>query len=502
MDQPSTVKATTQTTPEDRSRHLVSATSSSTDTTMIHDFRYFNFLGPPRELRDMIYHQFQMLHPSTPASVEADITHTTIQVIASRLITDLLLANKRIRFEYRECCAKRTGVFIRNDMEDITVTDWEEEKLSLLSAEKASYMHVVVEDARNSILDHDTYWELGPLVQCLALWSSQTPYLDTITVHVRLNRDALNSNDCESWPDLEETLEDFASLEKLAELKIIMMCDTPVQGTLSSHSHGSKTLLVHWQRGDSRGPTMITATTCPSHHDDGTSDGGTDDDDDDSDDGSEGDDSDGDLESDEEESNNALEMNLKETRMKAVRKMQTTRTRTPTRIPMKAVPAILTRQVLQRTTKLRPTSTSSVCRPRSRHDLRSARNARPGNSALPLRRHILQVPRHGSHQAAYAIAPGKPPVQLRVHGKTRRTIGTGHLGPLILLHLWWLGRRSRNATKSSSSRFTPAHSRRSMDGPSRLAEAEIGFVRKMAGVLGPADAEAGKHHRRPLHVPR
>ena len=108
-----------------------------------------------------------MLHLSTPASVEADTTHLTTKVIASRLLTCLLLTNKTIGSEYRECYSKRTGIFIRTDMENIDTTNWGEEYLSLVGAAEASFLHAVIEDGRNSFLGLEMYWGLGGLIRYL-----------------------------------------------------------------------------------------------------------------------------------------------------------------------------------------------------------------------------------------------------------------------------------------------------------------------------------------------
>jgi hypothetical protein len=117
-DQHSTVKTATQMTPEGDSRVLASATSSSIDTTMAPGTGYFNFLGLPRELRDMIYDQFQRLHPDTPSFLKAGrpapmVSHT----VNTKPITPLLLVNKQIGSEYRDACEERSGVIVSTYME-------------------------------------------------------------------------------------------------------------------------------------------------------------------------------------------------------------------------------------------------------------------------------------------------------------------------------------------------------------------------------------------------
>lgn len=114
-----------------------------------------------------------------------------------------------------------------------------------------------------------------------------------MTVHIYLHRHTLEGNRCESWRDLRGSLKDFASLEKLAELKIFMMCDKPVYGALSSHSRGPRTLVVDWQRGDSREPTINTVPEADTS-DDGN-DSNEDEDDDDDDDSNDSDESDDDF---------------------------------------------------------------------------------------------------------------------------------------------------------------------------------------------------------------
>lgn len=78
-----------------------------------HASSYFNFCGLPRELRDLIYDQFQRLHPDTPRFREAGWPELMMsQPVTTKPITPLLLVNKMIGSEYKDACKERLGVIV------------------------------------------------------------------------------------------------------------------------------------------------------------------------------------------------------------------------------------------------------------------------------------------------------------------------------------------------------------------------------------------------------
>lgn len=253
MDQYPTAKATSQMTPEDDSRDLASATSLSTDTTMTHGSRYFDFCALPRELRDMIYDQFHRLHPDTPAFREAGRPEYMMSLpVTTKLIISMLLVNKTIGSEYRDACEKRSGVIVSTEMEYLVPRIKCEEKVYLDDDEKVFFIHMHTGDWMcRSELD-DPEWSLSPLKDWFAGGSSQMPQLDSITVSIYLHLDSIEGT--EGRKKLIEALEDFVSLPKLKQLKVITMDDALDWDT---RGPDSKKLLVHWTPGGTLGPKLI-----------------------------------------------------------------------------------------------------------------------------------------------------------------------------------------------------------------------------------------------------
>lgn len=103
-------------------------------------------------------------------------------------------------------------------------------------------------------LDDLPQWDLNPLKGWLAHWDSQMPKLDSITVSIYLHLESTEK--AEDRKKLEQALEDFVSLPKLKELKVITMDG-------ASHWEGrelrpnSKKLKAHWTPGDAGKPTLI-----------------------------------------------------------------------------------------------------------------------------------------------------------------------------------------------------------------------------------------------------
>jgi hypothetical protein len=254
MDQYFTVKATARTTTKGVSRNLISAASSAADTNMAHGTRYFNFCGLPRELRDMIYEQFQRLHPETPMFDGAGRREPMItRSVKTKPITPLLLVNKRIGSEYRDACKKRSGVIVSEHLEYLLLSVRDEERICA-RAETASFIHMHAGNWMSHLWRDDPQWSLNPLKDWFEHWSSQMPKLDSITVSIYLSIDRLGQ--AEERRKLEEALEEFVSLPRLKEIKVITM-DNASHWEWRTRGPDSKKLLVHWTPSSVREPMLI-----------------------------------------------------------------------------------------------------------------------------------------------------------------------------------------------------------------------------------------------------
>lgn len=302
MAQNPTVQASTQKAAEANSKDLYSAMSSSTDTTATHGARYFDFFALPRELRDMIYDQFQRLHPDTPRFREAGQPELMMsQPVRTKPITPLLLVSKRISSEYQDDCGKRSGVIVSTYMDHLFLGSEFEEIIQPWDAD--SFIHMHIGDWMNRHRWIDPQWTLSPLKDWLAHWDSRMPSLDSITVSIYLNLKGLDL--AVERKNLEDTLRDFVSVPKLKELKVVTMDDANYWHVCKRGSN-SKRLLVHWTPSGAREPTLIDcpqsyAETCCCEYLDPYS-GDSDDPSSHSGDGNDSEESDGDFESDDERS--------------------------------------------------------------------------------------------------------------------------------------------------------------------------------------------------------
>jgi hypothetical protein len=294
--------------PKGDSRDLTSATSPATDNIMTHGTPYFDFLALPRELRDMVYDQFQRLHPDTPMSRQPGrpvlmISHR----VTSKPVLPLLLMNKRIGSEYRDACEKRFGAIVSSEMRYLDPAAELTEEIHPRIAQEAFFIHMHAGDWMSRLWSNNPPWTLSSLGDWVAHWSAQMPKLDSITVSIYLSLDSAETN--EEFEKLEEALGEFVSLPKLVELKVITMNDGIDWRTERGPS--SKKLLVHWTPSVAHKPTFIrfpksyVETCCEclkssssdsdhssSHSDDGNDnddDSESDDDNNDSGDGSHGD---------------------------------------------------------------------------------------------------------------------------------------------------------------------------------------------------------------------
>lgn len=198
--------------------------SSSTDTIANQSSGYFNFTALPRELRDMIYDQFQRLHPDNPMFRKAGQPETMAsQPVRSKPITSLLLANKRISSEYRDACEKRLGVIVSSSMDNLAPGAEFEEEIYPWDTEKASFIHMHAGDWMYRYWIDDPEWTLSPLRDWLAHQGLQMPNLDSIIVSIYLHLGSIKKD--EEGKKLEMALNGFVSLPKLKTLKVITMND-------------------------------------------------------------------------------------------------------------------------------------------------------------------------------------------------------------------------------------------------------------------------------------
>ena len=250
MDQHATIKAATQMTLEKDSENFASAVPLSIDTTTTHGAGYFDFLALPRELRDMIYYQFQRLHPDTPRlGRDGKPPFLMTRMVAAKPITPLLLLNKQVGTEYRDACAKRAGILISDYTHFLVLGGRNDRDLSSFDTENISFIHMHVEDWMNPAMGDDLVWTLSPLKDWLTHWSAKMPKLDSINISIRLRRYSVEKK------KLRRALKEFVSLPKLMELKVITMGEGRMWSEKSEPN--SKKLLVQWRSGAADSPRLI-----------------------------------------------------------------------------------------------------------------------------------------------------------------------------------------------------------------------------------------------------
>jgi hypothetical protein len=217
---------------------------------------YFDLFGLPRGIRDMIYHQFQRLHPDTPMFQQGGQPESMItKIVATKPLTSLLLANKAVRLEYLDACEKRSGLLVSDYMEGLIIRGEDQHESCPVNVEKAFFIHMHVGGWMDFLMHDDLEWTLRPLKVRLLHLTSNMPKLDSITVSVYLWSDSIMNTD--EIPKLERALEDFVSVPKLRELKVITMDNA--DGWDLERKRSSKKLLVQWTSSDARKPTVINS---------------------------------------------------------------------------------------------------------------------------------------------------------------------------------------------------------------------------------------------------
>jgi hypothetical protein len=147
-------------------------------STLDHDDKAFAFFKLPREVRDAIYGQPEMMD-LIPLPQEIEYQEVRAEITAVKLRESLLLISRQFNTEYREICEPQVGVRVSSAVGDVASTWSMVVPQEVAGKTRALHLHAGRWSAWVT-MDQIVYWE--GLYARLTDWSSQMPKLRAITV--------------------------------------------------------------------------------------------------------------------------------------------------------------------------------------------------------------------------------------------------------------------------------------------------------------------------------
>jgi hypothetical protein len=147
-------------------------------STLDHDDKAFAFFKLPREVRDAIYGQPEMMD-LIPLPQETEYQEVRAEITAVKLRESLLLISRQFNTEYREICEPQVGVRVSSAVGDVASTWSMVVPQEVAGKTRALHLHAGRWSAWVT-MNQIVYWE--GLYARLTDWSSQMPKLRAITV--------------------------------------------------------------------------------------------------------------------------------------------------------------------------------------------------------------------------------------------------------------------------------------------------------------------------------
>jgi hypothetical protein len=215
-------------------------------STLDHDDKAFAFFKLPREVRDAIYGQPEMMD-LIPLPQEIEYQEVRAEITAVKLRESLLLISRQFNTEYREICEPQVGVRVSSAVGDVASTWSMVVPQEVAGKTRALHLHAGRWSAWVT-MNQIVYWE--GLYARLTDWSSQMPKLRAITVSLYKDVVHLRQKDVKVISD---GIAKLLTVEKLHRFQLVVM-DRSDQWPVRDHP--GKKLFVQWRSGDALPPAF------------------------------------------------------------------------------------------------------------------------------------------------------------------------------------------------------------------------------------------------------